>query len=47
LHIDLTGNASSPGIDVALVLVGRERMLARIGGALAYVDRVCAMGDNG
>ena len=43
LRVALTGRAASPGIGATLLLVGRERTLARIDRALAYVDeRVAA-----
>ena len=38
LRVALTGRAASPGIGTTLVLVGRERALARIDRALAYID---------
>jgi len=37
LRVALTGQAASPGIGTTLLLVGRERALARIDRALAYV----------
>jgi glutamyl-tRNA synthetase len=37
LRVALTGRAASPGIGTTLVLVGRERTLARIDRALAYI----------
>ncbi len=37
LRVALTGRAASPGIGTTLVLVGRDRALARIDRALAYV----------
>jgi glutamyl-tRNA synthetase len=45
LRVALTGQAASPGIGKTLVLVGRERTLARIDRALAYIDeRAAQMG---
>jgi glutamyl-tRNA synthetase len=38
LRVALTGRAASPGIGTTLVLVGRERSLARIDRALAHID---------
>jgi glutamyl-tRNA synthetase len=38
LRVALTGTAASPGIGTTLVLVGRERALARIDRAVAYID---------
>jgi glutamyl-tRNA synthetase len=38
LRVALVGRAASPGIGTTLVLVGRERTLARIQRALAYID---------
>jgi len=38
LRVALTGQASSPGIDTTLRLVGRERTLERIDRALRYID---------
>jgi glutamyl-tRNA synthetase len=40
--VALTGRAASPGIGTTLVLVGRERALARIERALGYVDATAA-----
>jgi glutamyl-tRNA synthetase len=37
LRVALTGTAASPGIGTTLVLVGRERALARIDRALGYI----------
>jgi glutamyl-tRNA synthetase len=37
LRVALTGRAASPGIGTTLLLVGRERSLARIDRALAYI----------
>ena len=37
LRVALVGRAASPGIGTTLVLVGRERTLARIDRALDYV----------
>jgi glutamyl-tRNA synthetase len=42
LRVALTGRAASPGIGTTLVLVGRERALARIERALGYVDATAA-----
>ena len=38
LRVALTGQAASPGIGTTLVLVGRERALARIERALSWID---------
>ena len=38
LRVALTGRAASPGIGATLVLVGRERALARIDRAIAWID---------
>jgi len=38
LRVALTGRAASPGIGTTLLLVGRERTLARIDRALAWID---------
>jgi glutamyl-tRNA synthetase len=38
LRVALTGRAASPGIGTTLMLVGRDRALARIERALAYID---------
>jgi len=37
LRVAVTGQAASPGIGTTLVLVGRERTLARIGRAIAHI----------
>jgi len=42
LRVALTGRAASPGIGTTLILVGRERALARIDRALAYIDERAA-----
>jgi glutamyl-tRNA synthetase len=42
LRVALTGQAASPGIGTTLILVGRERTLARIDRALAYIDERAA-----
>ncbi|NNM00472.1 MAG: glutamate--tRNA ligase [Gammaproteobacteria bacterium] len=39
LRVAVTGAAASPGIDVTLELVGRERSLARIDQALEYIRK--------
>ncbi len=39
LRVALTGQAASPGIGVTLMLVGRERAVARIARALEHIDR--------
>jgi glutamyl-tRNA synthetase len=44
LRVALTGTAISPSIDKTLWLVGRERSLARIGKAIAYVQARAAAG---
>ncbi|MEM1412718.1 MAG: glutamate--tRNA ligase [Pseudomonadota bacterium] len=45
LRVALTGNSMSPSIDLTLWLVGRERSLARIEKALAFVEaRAAAQG---
>jgi glutamyl-tRNA synthetase len=44
LRVALTGQGASPGIGTTLVLVGRERSLARIDRALAYVHARAAAG---
>ncbi|MEM7209404.1 MAG: glutamate--tRNA ligase [Pseudomonadota bacterium] len=38
LRVAVTGSAASPSLDVTLELVGKERTLARIDRALAYID---------
>lgn len=38
LRVAVTGGGNSPGIDVTLALVGKERSLARIERALAYIQ---------
>jgi glutamyl-tRNA synthetase len=40
LRVALTGQAASPGIGTTLLLVGKERALARIARAVAYIDAV-------
>jgi glutamyl-tRNA synthetase len=42
LRVALTGTAASPGIGVTLMLVGRDRSLARIDRALDYIDERAA-----
>ena len=42
LRVALTGQAASPGIGTTLILVGRERTLARIDRALTYIDEHAA-----
>ncbi|HMB72262.1 MAG TPA: glutamate--tRNA ligase, partial [Gammaproteobacteria bacterium] len=42
LRVALTGQAASPGIGVTLALVGRERTLARIDRALAFIKERAA-----
>jgi len=42
LRVALTGRAASPGIGTTLVLVGRERALARIDRALVYIEQRAA-----
>lgn len=42
LRVALMGHGSSPSIDRTLWLVGRERTLARIGRALAFIERRAA-----
>jgi glutamyl-tRNA synthetase len=42
LRVALTGRAASPGIGTTLVLVGRDRTLARIERALAFIDERAA-----
>ncbi|MFC0440299.1 hypothetical protein [Aeromonas media] len=37
-HIAATDLGQSPGIDAAMALVGKERVLARIDRALAYIE---------
>ncbi|EHA1067082.1 glutamyl-tRNA synthetase [Aeromonas hydrophila] len=37
-HIAVTGLDQSPGIDAVMALVGKERVLARIDRALAYIE---------
>ncbi len=39
LRVAVTGRAASPGIDVTLYLVGRERTLARVDRAIAHIRR--------
>jgi glutamyl-tRNA synthetase len=39
LRVALTGRAASPGIGTTLLLVGRERAIARIDKAIEYIDR--------
>ncbi|MDZ7753950.1 MAG: glutamate--tRNA ligase [Gammaproteobacteria bacterium] len=39
LRVAVTGRAASPGIDVTLYLVGRERTLARVDRAIEYIRR--------
>jgi len=38
LRVAVTGSDMSPSIDATLQLVGRERTLARIDAALAYIE---------
>lgn len=38
LRVAVSGTSSSPSIDMTLYLLGRERTLARIDKALAYID---------
>lgn len=40
VRVALTGSTVSPPIDITLVLVGRERSLARLDRALAYIDGI-------
>jgi glutamyl-tRNA synthetase len=40
LRVAVTGNTISPPIDVTLKLIGRERTVARLDKALAYIGRV-------
>jgi glutamyl-tRNA synthetase len=47
LRVALTGEAASPGIGVTLVLVGRERSLARIARACAYVEELAPQDHAG
>jgi glutamyl-tRNA synthetase len=42
LRVALTGDSASPGIGTTLVLVGRERTLARIARALAHIESLGA-----
>ncbi|MDT8439441.1 MAG: glutamate--tRNA ligase [Wenzhouxiangellaceae bacterium] len=42
LRVALMGHGSSPAIDQTLLLVGRERTLARIDGALAFIEQRAA-----
>ena len=37
-HIAATDLGQSPGIDAAMALMGKERVLARIDRALAYIE---------
>ena len=38
LRVALSGRAATPGIDITLALVGKERTLARIDSALAFIE---------
>ena len=38
LRVAVTGSTASPSIDVTLMLVGRERAVARLAHALAYIE---------
>ena len=38
LRVALSGRAATPGIDITLALVGKERTLARIEKALAFIE---------
>ena len=38
LRVALSGRAATPGIDITLALVGKERTLARIDKALAFIE---------
>jgi glutamyl-tRNA synthetase len=38
LRVALTGSAASPSIDVTLMLVGRERSIARLARARSWID---------
>lgn len=42
VRVAVTGNAVSPPIDITLVLVGRERTLARLDNAIAFVNQRAA-----
>src|SRR4029077_15777029 len=46
LRVALTGQAASPGIGTTLMLVGRERTLARIDRALGFIDQRAARADQ-
>jgi glutamyl-tRNA synthetase len=46
LRVALTGRSASPGIGTTLVLVGRERTLARIDRAIKYIDERGAVGAS-
>jgi len=37
--VALVGSAASPSIDVTLMLVGRERTLARLAAAIALIEK--------
>ena len=39
LRVALVGSAASPSIDVTLMLVGRERTLARLAAAIALIEK--------
>jgi len=40
LRLALTGGSSSPALEITLHLIGRERSLARIGRAVAFVKNL-------
>ncbi len=45
LRVAVTGAGMSPSIDVTLELIGRERCLARMAKAIAYIEqRIAAAG---
>lgn len=46
LRVAVSGRAATPPIDVTLALVGRERTLARLRTALAWIERRAAEGGN-
>jgi glutamyl-tRNA synthetase len=46
LRVAVTGGPVSPPIDVTIELVGRERTLARIGEALAYIEQRAAAAQH-
>lgn len=47
LRVALTGNTNSPSIDITLELIGRDKSLARINQAIAYIKKEERMPQKG